>query len=534
VGGPTTETDRRETSREIGAGAADDRPPRDFRSILFSDGERDLRADQPACFRDLNLDQVVAAVVARREQYALTAFFQTPLRTADEVAYRHEVFRDVEAESLRRDVAAFADEMRNVRAYLGLVGKQHFRLEKQRWLLDAALAYCAAINDLYAALRRIDLRSRGLRSFRDYLGAYVGSDQLGVVASEAGDVASGLAGVRYTARIKGGRVTVAAYDGEDDATAEVERTFARFRAGVAESHLITIPDSGSMGHVEAEIAERVARLFPDEFRALDEFCARHGDFLDSAIVRFDREVQFYLAYLEHVERLSTLPLAYPEIVSDWGGTLVEGGWDIALAGTARSGASPPVVANGFAFERRERVLVVTGPNQGGKTTFARMVGQLHYLASLGLPVPAARARLALAAEVCTVFGQREDISTLRGRLDDELVRLKAILDQASDRSLILLNEVFGSTSVADAVFLGGEILARIAKLGCAAVWVTFADELASFGEETVSMVAGVEPDDQTKRTFAITRRPADGRAYAWAIAEKYGISYDALKQRVTR
>jgi DNA mismatch repair protein MutS len=355
------------------------------------------------------------------------------------------------------------------------------------------------------------------------------------LSSELGSVLAGLNRVRYTLRIKGLRVTVSTYENEPDYSVEVEETFARFRQGDVEDHLVKIPDAGSMDHVEARIAQLVARLYPSEFRALDEFCARHRDFLDPTIARFDREVQFYLAYLQFAERLTArgLSVCYPSVSARSKEIGVEDGFDIALA-AKRAADGATVVCNDFFLREPERILVVTGPNQGGKTTFARMFAQLHYLASLGLPVPGRSARLFLPDAVFTHFEREEDIRTLRGKLDDELVRVREILERASGDSIVILNEIFASTTLNDALYLGTEILRRIADLGCLAVCVTFIDELASLGETTVSMVANVAPDDPSTRTFKIMRRPADGRAYAWALADKYGLSYQGLKDRISR
>ena len=211
----------------------------------------------------------------------------------------------------------------------------------------------------------------------------------------------------------------------------------------------------------------------------------------------------------------------------------EDAFDIALA--AKLAAEQVVVVrNDFSLAGPERILVVTGPNQGGKTTFARMFGQLHYLGSLGVPVPGRAAQLFLPDGVFTHFEKEEDIATLRGKLDDELVRMRDILEEATGDSVVVINEILASTTLVDAVYLGQELLGQIVELGCLAICVTFVDELSSLGEATVSMVATVAADDPSQRTFKIVRKPADGRAYAWAIADKYGLSHEKLKERLAR
>ncbi|WP_079170173.1 MutS-related protein [Mangrovactinospora gilvigrisea] len=498
---------------------------------------------------DLNLTALIDALLLTQppgERDALAPRYRTGLTDPADVAHRHEIVRDLSNTQVSDAVRGFTRALRNIREHLSLGERLPHPLQNHLVRLEAVHDYGAAVTAFAEALTAPEAEPDGLGAALGELVAHLRSaltpgTPFAELRAAADKVTADLAEVRYTLHIRANRISVSRHRGERDHGADIAGLFARFRREGAPSHLAAMPRDLEMDPVEARILGLVADLNPEPFAALEEFAAKHRDFLDPVLVDFDHEIRFYLAYLDFTGPLrdAGLPFCLPRINEPGGPVRILDGYDLALADKLAherpdTGAEA-IVVNSVALEPPERLLVVTGPNQGGKTTFARMFGQLHHLAALGLPVPAADAELPLPDNLFTHFEREEDLRTLRGKLDDELVRIREALEEATSRSVVIMNESFSSTSLHDARFIGEHVLDKLAALDVTCLYVTFVDELAALprhGERTVSLVATIVPDDPSQRTYRLVRRPADGRAYATAIAAKYGLTHDALRERL--
>lgn len=518
------------------AGCAPDTVP--ALSVLFLDPQRSIKLSktlppQPDYFVDLNIDQAVDTIIATRQEYNLAGVFREPLRAKDDVEYRHEVFHDLEEQPLQQALIAFAVEMRKMRNHLAQVEKLNYLYQSKRWYIEAILVYCDAVIALAQAMMASAAKSRALDGLlREYLSAYVTSAQFKTLNNEVRSLLSELDAITYSVRINGDTLTVRHYGDEADYSAVIEATFEKFRQGQVHDHRVKISEYPEMNHIEAKVLDFVALLNPDSFQRLDDLHARSKNYLDATIAEFDREIQFYLAYIEYMAGFSKIDrhFCYPCVSESDKHILARNCFDIAL-GKKLLLVGKSVVCNDIELKNGERMIVVSGANQGGKTTFSRMFGQMFYLTSMGCPVPGTEASLLLSNEIFTHFERQEDINNLRGKLKDDLVRIHHILRSATPRSVLVMNEIFTSTSLTDGLFLSEKVMKEAINLDVLGIWVTFIDELASYGESVVSMISTVDPS-QTLRTFKIIRASATGRSYAMALAHKYALTPESIKERV--
>ncbi|MGN6446103.1 MutS-related protein [Amnibacterium sp.] len=487
---------------------------------------------------DLALDQVLDSMQRTvTDPAALADVFRRPLHDVDAVRYRQGVFAALEHTGVRSAVSRFVDALVAVRSVERDAGRSRYPLQQARLHLSAVLGYCEAVHalaqDLLAALDAAEVKSIGLRGFAEHADRLRQSPPFRRLEQRARELDADWGSILFALLIRDGTLHVAPFDDEASLEDEVDRVFERFRRGQVEDHHSRLRQDQTLDHIQAWILDAVGALKPDVLQPLMAWSQETPDFVDDVLARSVAQSEFYFAYLDLVAplRAAGLHLTCPDVSLEHRRLELQDVFDLPLA-RARVADGARVVTNDLALRDGESALVITGPNQGGKTTTARLIGQVHHLAALGCPVPGSSARLRLPDRVMTCFDRAERLETLEGRMGEEVQRIRTVLDRATANTVVILNEVFSSTALRDATVINREVLTRLLDVGALTVCVTFIDELSRLDPAIVSLVAAVDPDDPAVRTFKLERRRADGRAYAEALAHKHGLTRDRLRERI--
>ena len=485
---------------------------------------------------DLRLDQVLASVSDSGKDKLMVELFTHPPEDPDTVEYRQEVATDLRDPEVRSAVAQFRRGMGRIDERVRAATKRtaaEFHWQQRRRLAEAMADYTDLVRDLRSALDGSVLTSRGISRIRADLSAYVESQSFQDLTQSTEAVIDSLNQVQFHILLTTGQILVTPAEQDGSYTDQMAALFDRFQDDQEDSETGKRVSDPGISHVTAQIVGQAARMQPEPFQALEDHCRRYVDFRDATLTAFALESGFYLSYLDHIAPFEGAGLVFcrPRIVPNGKSLQALDSFDLALAKQVVE-QGEHVVTNDARLDGPERVLVVTGPNQGGKTTYARMIGQLHHLGAIGLPVPGRDVELPLVDRVFTHFEREEGRGDPTGKLEEELLRLHGILELATPRSLLVLNEAFTSTSLQDARELGKRVLEKIIAWDMLAVYVTFVDELSRLGPATVSLVGQTAAEDPDRRTFKVSRELADGDARALAIAARNGLTYPQLLERI--
>ena len=351
--------------------------------------------------------------------------------------------------------------------------------------LDAAVEGARETRDWLASLERHERERTGIKSlkvgYNKVFGYYieVTRPNLHLVPPEYTRKQTVATGERY--------VTAALKDAEARLLAADEEIAALERAALARL-------SASVSAAAARLlatAERLADL--DAFLSLAEVAVRYG---------------WTAPRLDESDTLEIVAGRHPVVEASLGG-------EPFIPNDCQLGGDAP------------RVLLVTGPNMGGKSTYLRQVALIVLLAQIGSFVPAASARIGLVDRIFTRVGAHDDLPGGASTFMVEMMETATILHQATNRSLLILDEIGRGTSTNDGLAIARAVLEDIHSRICArTLFATHYLELTALEDELASLanvhVAAVESGGQIVFLYAVRPGCAD-RAYGIHVARLAGL-----------
>ncbi|NMB53699.1 MAG: DNA mismatch repair protein MutS [Leptolinea sp.] len=204
--------------------------------------------------------------------------------------------------------------------------------------------------------------------------------------------------------------------------------------------------------------------------------AQATDHIDNFFKMLRNELAFYIGCINLKEQLEQIgsPIAFPIPVNmNDRQHSFQGMYDVSLALTIKQ----TIVGNDINADAKNLV-IITGANQGGKSTFLRSVGLAQLMMQAGMFVPAREFSANLCQGIFTHYRRKEDASMKSGKLDEELSRMSMIVDQIKPNSLILFNESFAATNEREGSEIARQITSALLDRDIKVFFVTHMYEFA--------------------------------------------------------
>jgi DNA mismatch repair ATPase MutS len=482
----------------------------------------------PAFFYDLNLDQIINRIILKDEESELEQVFYRLLPDWDSIWFRQSIFRDLDVPGIYDSILTFYNRITSVHQLLDYVVQSNHPLQKSKYILDALEQYHLGIDSLIKETEG-KVGSVGLQSMLTYLKQYASSKQYGKRGELTSNYQERIESIHYSMQISPGKIVLDFNEQGDNYTKTVLESF---QSNCSMSNESSCFRQVALSDLEIRIADIIYKRDKHFFNECIDFTEGNLRFVDDSITQIHNELRFYLRCHDYFEAVTSkgYGVAYPR-VSDENSFEIRSLYNIALAGGSEENAR--VVTNNFVLRESSTGAWITGANQGGKTTFARSIGQIVYLALLGLPVPASSAKIPLFRGIFTHFSKEENAETNNGKLKEELLQIREKLgSMLGGRNLFILNELFSSTTTLDAYDMSQSLIERLESMHCTVLCVTHIPKLAKDRTNMISLGTDIEDDEEHTRTYRIIEKEPEPTAHAYDIAKKYQLTFEQIIGRM--
>ncbi|WP_420589576.1 DNA mismatch repair protein MutS [Bacterioplanoides sp.] len=229
------------------------------------------------------------------------------------------------------------------------------------------------------------------------------------------------------------------------------------------------------------------------------------------------------------ERAETLRFVQPELVDESVMNIQQGRHPVV-----ENLITDPFVANNTVLDQQQRMQIITGPNMGGKSTYMRQVAVITLLAYIGSYVPADSATLGPIDRIFTRMGSADDVAGGRSTFMVEMTETANILHNASENSLVLMDEVGRGTSTFDGLSLAWASAAHLAdSINAFTLFATHYFEMTGLPEQHSNVrnvhLKATEHDDKIIFLHSVENGPAS-QSYGLQVAQLAGVPGNVIDQ----